>query len=134
MADPKDMYRCPVSNCGYVYDPDRGDKRRKIPAGTRFEDLPEDWTCPVCGASKKNFKPLSEAYPMRRAGREPFLPARFQASRQKRRIPIEKSPDACLGFSRLLCGQGTRDRVPLRKRNCGFSRMGLAVWPKGGAL
>ena len=57
MADPKDMYRCPVSNCGYVYDPDRGDKRRKIPAGTRFEDLPEDWTCPVCGASKKNFKP-----------------------------------------------------------------------------
>lgn len=40
MADPKDMYRCPVSNCGYVYDPDRGDKRRKIPAGTRFEDLP----------------------------------------------------------------------------------------------
>ena len=61
MADPKDMYRCLVSNCGYVYDPDRGDKRRKIPAGTRFEDLPEDWTCPVCGASKKNFKPLSEA-------------------------------------------------------------------------
>ena len=55
------MYRCPVSNCGYVYDPDRGDKRRKIPAGTRFEDLPEDWTCPVCGASKKNFKPLTES-------------------------------------------------------------------------
>ena len=57
MADPKDMYRCPVSNCGYVYDPDRGDKRRKIPAGTRFEDR----TCPVCGASTTNFKPLSEA-------------------------------------------------------------------------
>ena len=53
MADPKDMYRCPVSNCGYVYDPDG--------VCTRFEDLPEDWTCPVCGASKKNFKPLSEA-------------------------------------------------------------------------
>ena len=53
MADPKDMYRCPVSNCGYVYDPDRGDKRRKIPAGTRFEDLPEDWTCPVCGIDRK---------------------------------------------------------------------------------
>ena len=70
---------------------------------------------------------------MRRGAREPY-PARFQASRQKRRISIEKSPDACLGFSRLLCGQGTRDRVPLRKRNCGLSRMGLAVWPKGGAL
>ena len=46
----------PALHAVYEYD-----KRRKIPAGTRFEDLPEDWTCPVCGASKKNFKPLSEA-------------------------------------------------------------------------
>ena len=52
MADPKDMWRCQMVNCGYVYDPDRGDKRHKIPAGTRFEDLPEDWKCPVCGATK----------------------------------------------------------------------------------
>ena len=53
MADPKDMYRCPVSNCGYVYDPDRGDKRRKIPAGTRFEDLPEDWTNPSAASQEE---------------------------------------------------------------------------------
>ena len=60
MAEPKDMWRCQMVNCGYVYDPDRGDKRHKIPAGTRFEDLPEDWKCPVCGATKKSFRPLSD--------------------------------------------------------------------------
>ena len=60
MADPKDMYRCPVSNCGYVYDPDRGDKRRKIPAGTRFEDLRRLDLSRLRGI-RKNFKPLSEA-------------------------------------------------------------------------
>ena len=60
MADPHDMWRCPVSNCGYVYDPDRGDRRRKIPKGTKFEDLPDDWTCLVCGASKKNFRRISD--------------------------------------------------------------------------
>ena len=54
MADPQDMWRCPVSNCGYVYNPDRGDRKGKIPAGTRFEDLPDDWRCPVCGASKRD--------------------------------------------------------------------------------
>lgn len=43
MADTKDMWRCQTVNCGYVYDPDRGDRRHKIPAGTKFEDLPDDW-------------------------------------------------------------------------------------------
>ncbi len=55
MAEPKDMYRCQVSNCGYVYDPDRGDKRAKIAGGTKFEDLPEEWHCPVCKSTKKSF-------------------------------------------------------------------------------
>ena len=50
MAEARDMWRCQMVNCGYVYDPDRGDKRHKIPAGTKFEDLPDDWRCPVCGA------------------------------------------------------------------------------------
>ena len=56
MADPHDMWRCPVSNCGYVYDPDRGDRRRKIPKGTKFEDLPDDWVCPLCGVGKEDFE------------------------------------------------------------------------------
>ena len=58
MADPKDMWQCQMTNCGYIYNPDKGDRKGKIPAGTRFEDLPDDWRCPVCGASKKAFKPL----------------------------------------------------------------------------
>lgn len=51
---------CSTTNCGYIYNPAKGDRKGKIPAGTRFEDLPEDWRCPVCGASKKAFKPMSE--------------------------------------------------------------------------
>ena len=59
MAEAQDMWRCQMVNCGYVYDPDRGDRRHKIPAGTKFEDLPDDWRCPVCGA-QESFRRLSE--------------------------------------------------------------------------
>ncbi len=58
MAEPKDMYQCQVSNCGYIFNPDKKDRKNKVPKGTKFEDLPEEWRCPVCGASKKSFKPL----------------------------------------------------------------------------
>lgn len=59
MAQPEEVYQCQTVNCGFVYDPDRGDKRRKIAPGIKFEDLPKDWTCPVCGASKSCFRPLA---------------------------------------------------------------------------
>ena len=49
-----DKYECGV--CGYIYDPEKGDSDGGIKPGTRFEDLPDDWTCPVCGASKDQFK------------------------------------------------------------------------------
>jgi flavin reductase (DIM6/NTAB) family NADH-FMN oxidoreductase RutF/rubredoxin len=48
-------YVCGV--CGYIYDPEKGDSDGNIPAGTPFEKLPDDWTCPVCGASKSEFSP-----------------------------------------------------------------------------
>jgi rubredoxin len=51
-------YRCPGPTCGYIYDPKRGDKKGKIPAGTPFEDLPDDWKCPLCGIGKRFFKPV----------------------------------------------------------------------------
>ncbi len=51
-------YRCII--CGYVYDPAEGDPDNDIPAGTPFEDLPDDWVCPVCGASKEDFEPVEE--------------------------------------------------------------------------
>ena len=49
-----DRYVC--SLCGYVYDPKNGDPDNGIDAGTAFEDLPDDWECPVCGAGKEDFE------------------------------------------------------------------------------
>ncbi|MCW7754997.1 rubredoxin [Desulfobotulus sp. H1] len=46
-------YECP---CGYVYDPAEGDPGNGIAAGTAFEDLPDDWVCPVCDAEKEFFE------------------------------------------------------------------------------
>ena len=46
-------YVCNV--CGYEYDPAAGDPDSGIAPGTAFEDLPEVWVCPVCGASKSDF-------------------------------------------------------------------------------
>jgi rubredoxin/flavin reductase (DIM6/NTAB) family NADH-FMN oxidoreductase RutF len=51
-----DKYECTV--CGYIYDPDKGDPDGGIKPGTRWEDIPDDWTCPVCGAGKDQFKKL----------------------------------------------------------------------------
>ena len=46
-------YVCSV--CGFVYDPAVGDPKHGIPAGTKFEDLPEDWHCPRCRQSKDQY-------------------------------------------------------------------------------
>lgn len=51
-------YICNV--CGYEYDPEKGDPENGMPTGTAFEDLPEDWVCPECGAPKTDFSPLEE--------------------------------------------------------------------------
>ena len=49
-----DKYTCIV--CGYVYDPAEGDSASGIAPGTAFEDLPDSWVCPVCGAPKTEFE------------------------------------------------------------------------------
>lgn len=49
-------YECTV--CGYVYNPEQGDPEHGIRAGTSFDDLPEDWVCPVCFAPKQAFKKI----------------------------------------------------------------------------
>ena len=48
-----DNYECGV--CGYVYDPAKGDPDGGIQPGTKWEDIPDDWVCPVCGATKDSF-------------------------------------------------------------------------------
>ena len=59
MANPEEMYQCQVATCCWIYDPERGDRKGKIPKGTKFEDLPDDWKCPSCGAGKHMFKPMA---------------------------------------------------------------------------
>jgi rubredoxin len=46
--------------CGYVYDPDKGDPENGVPVGTLFENVPKDWVCPVCGASREDFEKTSD--------------------------------------------------------------------------
>ena len=48
-----DKYVCDI--CGYIYDPEKGDPDNEIKPGTAFEDIPDDWVCPLCGASKVDF-------------------------------------------------------------------------------
>lgn len=49
-----DKYVCTV--CGYVYDPEKGDPDSGVKPGTPFEEIPDDWVCPVCGADKSQFE------------------------------------------------------------------------------
>lgn len=50
-------YECSV--CGYIYDPEKGDPESGVNPGTPFENLPDDWVCPICGAGKDEFEELS---------------------------------------------------------------------------
>lgn len=56
----KDMkqYKCII--CGYIYDPATGDPDNGAEPGTSFEDLPDDWVCPDCGAGKNEFEPVED--------------------------------------------------------------------------
>ncbi|MFV0439505.1 MAG: rubredoxin [Desulfopila sp.] len=45
-------WECP---CGYIYDPEEGDYEHGVEPGTAWENLPDDWVCPLCGAEKDSF-------------------------------------------------------------------------------
>jgi rubredoxin len=49
-------WKCTV--CGHVYDPVTGDPDGGVAPGTVFEDIPDDWVCPICGVSKAEYIPL----------------------------------------------------------------------------
>ncbi len=51
-------YQCSV--CGYIYDPEEGDPDGGISPGTPFEEIPDDWVCPVCGVKKEDFSLMDE--------------------------------------------------------------------------
>jgi len=56
--DESTIWMC--TNCEYIYEPQYGDPDNNIPAGTLFDDLPEEWVCPICGAEKELFEPYNE--------------------------------------------------------------------------
>jgi rubredoxin len=49
-----DTFTCQI--CGFQYNPEEGDPTAGIPPGTPFEDLPDDYKCPICNAGKEYFK------------------------------------------------------------------------------
>ncbi|NTW92453.1 MAG: rubredoxin [Methanoregulaceae archaeon] len=49
------MQKMMCTICGHIYDPGTGDSG--VPSGVPFEDVPQDWSCPVCGAEKSRFIP-----------------------------------------------------------------------------
>jgi rubredoxin-NAD+ reductase len=51
--------------CGLIYDEAEGDPDSGLAPGTRFEDIPDDWSCPLCGVTKADFDPYTEPSPMR---------------------------------------------------------------------
>lgn len=51
-----EKYQCTL--CGYIYDPELGDPEHGISPGTAFDDLPDDWVCPICRAKKRVFEPV----------------------------------------------------------------------------
>lgn len=57
-AATKQLWVC--TSCGFVYDPAEGDPDGGVPPGTAFDDIPDDWFCPVCGARKSDFEPYEE--------------------------------------------------------------------------
>lgn len=56
MTTQMQKYIC--TQCSYVYDPVKGDEMNGIPPGTAFEDLPDEWVCPMCYATRDQFDPL----------------------------------------------------------------------------
>ena len=56
----KNMKKYECLMCGYIYDPAVGDPDNGAEAGTAFENLPDDWVCPECGASKDEFEPVED--------------------------------------------------------------------------
>ena len=53
-----DKWECTA--CDYVYDPEIGDPENGIEPGTAFENLPDDWVCPICGLEKDVFEKVEE--------------------------------------------------------------------------
>lgn len=60
VQEVKEMQKWRCTVCGYIYNPEEGDPTQGIEPGTPFDELPDDWVCPECGAGKDAFEPVEE--------------------------------------------------------------------------
>ena len=58
MTNKKKRYKCAI--CDHIYDPAEGDQAGGIAPGTAFEDIPDSWVCPECGATKADYEPMDD--------------------------------------------------------------------------
>ncbi len=79
-------YVCSI--CGYIYDEAKGISEAGIAPGTAWEDLPEDWVCPLCGASKEEFQKMGESSP---SEEKKTIPVIESSSDMKELSPLEIS-------------------------------------------
>lgn len=102
MSEPYRKYLCQV--CGYIYDEAKGDPDGGLEPGTRFEDIPDDWTCPLCGVSKADMVLLEDRPP--------------QAAAPARCRPVGRNADAIVivgaGIAGWTAAEALRQRVPDR--------------------
>lgn len=84
-------YVCTI--CGYVYEEARGIPSAGIAPGTRWADLPEDWVCPVCKASRSDFKEATDAAPAASA-------ASFQAPETEKELSAMEMSIVCSNLAR----------------------------------
>ena len=67
--------------CGLLYDEAKGDEDSGLAPGTRFSDIPDDWSCPLCGVTKADFEPYVIEEPVRQATRSASSAASSGVSR-----------------------------------------------------
>jgi rubredoxin len=102
MARPEDMWQCQTVNCGYIYNPDKGDRKGKIKKGILFQDLPEEWRCPICGGTKKCFRPL----------------AGEGSTKADCELPVENDPEKLTAAASAATVKDQKEIDPMQKYVC----------------
>ncbi len=93
-------YVCNI--CGWVYDPAIGDPHGGVPPGTSFEDIPDTWFCPICGARKADFSPIEQE------STESSPQAKEQMSLRLARENARKKLSGICAVNKVCDGQGNR--------------------------
>ena len=90
--------------CGYVYDEAVGDPDSGLVAGTRFDDIPEDWSCPLCGVTKADFEPFDA--PVLAATTAPVNTSAGTSSAVSSRVPNTRTPYSRKRAGVVIIGAG----------------------------